>query len=113
MQKPLALSAAQLGLLALIASAGDDAFGALARRAGLDQSTASRNLTTLEKQGLIEIAFVETDQRRRAARLIEAGAQRLEAAIPLRRKARAKLAKLLSPELARRLAAENEALNGV
>lgn len=104
------LSVAQLGLMAQIAAAGDDTLGALARSTGLEQSTLSRNLRTLEGQGLIEIAVVESDLRRRAVWLTETGARRLEAAIPLWRRAHAKLAKLLSPDLPRRLADRTEAL---
>lgn len=96
--------------MAQIATADDDSLGALARSTGLEQSTLSRNLRTLEGLGLIEIAVVETDLRRRAVWLTEAGARRLEAAVPLWRKAHAKLDKLLSPGLARRLAEEAEAL---
>src|SRR4051794_5125106 len=81
------LSLAQLGLMAQIAAAADDRLGALAQRAGLDQSTLSRNLRTLEAAGLIEIASVEADLRRRAVWLTESGARRLEAALPLWRKA--------------------------
>ena len=106
----LGLTVAQLGLMAQIAVMADDTLGALARRTGLDQSTLSRNLRTLEGEGMIEIAVVETDLRRRAVWLTETGARRLEAAIPVWRKAHAKLAKLLSPDLARRLADEAEAL---
>ncbi len=98
--------------MAQIAVIADDTLGALARRTGLDQSTLSRNLRTLETAGLIEIAVVEIDQRRRAVWLTETGARRLEAAIPLWRKAHARLAKHLAPELARRLADEAEALAG-
>jgi len=106
----LGLSVAQLGLMAQIAVISDDTLGALAQRTGLDQSTLSRNLRTLEREGLIEIAVVETDLRRRAVWLTEAGARRLEAAIPVWRRAHAKLAKLVSPDLARRLAVAAEAL---
>jgi hypothetical protein len=42
------LSVARLGLMAWIAAAADDTLGALAQRTGLDQSTLSRNLRTLE-----------------------------------------------------------------
>src|SRR6267154_2495699 len=62
----IGLTAAQLGLMAQIAIISDDTLGALAQRTGLDQSTLSRNLRTLETAGLIEIAVVEIDQRRRA-----------------------------------------------
>lgn len=100
------LTVAQLGLMAQIAAASDDTLAALARRTGLEQSTLSRNLRALEGEGLIEIAVVETDLRRRAVWLTETGAMRLEAAIPVWRKAHAKLAERLSPKLARRLADE-------
>ena len=98
------LSAAQLGLMAQIAAAGDDTLGALARSTGLEQSTLSRNLRTLAGQGLIEITVVESDLRRRAVWLTETGARRLEAAIPLWRRAQARLAKTIAPDLPRRLA---------
>ncbi len=104
------LGVAQLGLLAQIASLSDDRLGALAERSGLDQSTLSRNLRRLERDGLIEIAMVESDLRRRAVWLTETGARRLEAAIPLWRKAQAKLETHLSTGLARRLAQATEAL---
>jgi DNA-binding MarR family transcriptional regulator len=104
------LTVAQLGLMALIAVIEDDTLGALAGRAGLEQSTLSRNLRTLESEGLIEIAVVESDQRRRAVWLTETGARQLEAAIPIWRKAHAKVSKLLTPDLARRLADQTEAL---
>ena len=101
---------AQLGLMAQIAVASDDTLGALAQRTGLEQSTLSRNLRTLEGLGLIEVAVVETDLRRRAVWLTESGARRLEAAIPVWRRAHARLAKLASPGLARRLADATGAL---
>ncbi|HYD66479.1 MarR family winged helix-turn-helix transcriptional regulator [Azospirillum sp.] len=109
---PCGLTTAQLGLLAQIAEAADDTLGALARRTGLEQSTLSRNLRTLEGEGLIEIAVVETDLRRRAVWLTETGARRLEAAIPVWRQAHARLAERLSPDLARQLADQADALSG-
>jgi len=109
---PCGLTTAQLGLLAQIAEAADDTLGALARRTGLEQSTLSRNLRTLEGEGLIEIAVVESDLRRRAVWLTETGARRLEAAIPVWRQAHARLAERLSPDLARQLADQAEALSG-
>jgi DNA-binding MarR family transcriptional regulator len=102
------LTVAQFGLMARIASASDDTLGALALRTGLDQSTLSRNLRALEGQGLVEIAMVETDLRRRVVWLTETGARRLEAAIPLCRAANAKLARHLSLDLTRRLAEQSE-----
>ncbi len=104
------LTLAQFGLLAHIAAAADDTFGALATRTGLDQSTLSRNLRGLEAAGLVEIATPERDLRRRAALLTEAGARRLEAAMPLWRAAHGALAQRIDPEAARRLAKRTEAL---
>jgi DNA-binding MarR family transcriptional regulator len=98
------VTVAQLGLMAQIAVTPDDSIGALAQRTGLDQSTLSRNLRTLEAEGLVEIAVVEADLRRRMVWLTEAGARRLEKAIPAWRAAHARLARRLSPDLARRLA---------
>lgn len=105
----LGLSSAQLGLMAQIATLADDTLGALAERTGLEQSTLSRNLKILERDGLIEIAVMEKDQRRRAVWLTETGARRLEAAIPIWRAAQERLAAELS-ELASRLAAQAAAL---
>jgi DNA-binding MarR family transcriptional regulator len=93
------LTLAQLGLMAQIAVATDDTIGSLASRTGLDQSTLSRNLRALESEGLVEITIVENDLRRRAVWLTEAGARRLEKAIPLWRAANEKLARRISKEL--------------
>ena len=107
---PIGLTLAQLGLMAQIAAASDDTLGALARRMGLEQSTLSRNLRTLEADGFVEIAGVEGDLRRRAVWLTEAGAGRLESALPLWREAQAKLEEFALPDLARRFAEATEAL---
>jgi DNA-binding MarR family transcriptional regulator len=105
------LTVAQLGLMAQIAAAADDTLGDLARVSGLDQSTLSRNLRRLEADGMIEIALVESDLRRRAVWLTETGARRLEAAIPIWRKAHAELARRMPSGLARRLAAASVKLS--
>lgn len=104
------LAFAQFGLMAEIASADDDAISALARRMGLDQSTLSRTLRTLEAEGLVEIAVAEGDLRRKMVWLTEKGARRLERALDAWRKAHAELGQFLSTELARRLAFATEAL---
>ena len=106
----LGLSAAQLGLMAQIAALTDDTLGALAQRSGLEQSTLSRNLRTLEREQLIEITLVETDLRRRAVWLTETGARRLEAAIPVWREAQARLAQVVPTDIVRQLADQSEAL---
>lgn len=107
---PAGLGVAQLGLLAQIAVAADDTLGALAQRTGLEQSTLSRNLRTLQAAGLVEIALVESDLRRRAVWLTETGARRLEAALPLWRDAQQRLAAHLAPDLLRQVAQATAAL---
>jgi DNA-binding MarR family transcriptional regulator len=104
------LSFAQFGLMAEIASAADDTITTLAERMGLDQSTLSRTLRTLEGEGLVEIAVAEIDQRKRMVWLTEKGARRLEAALASWRQAHAELDKFLSTDLVRRLALEVEKL---
>ena len=104
------LSFAQFGLMAEIASAADDTITALAERMGLDQSTLSRTLRTLEADGLIEIAIAEGDQRRRLVWLTEKGARRLEAALGTWRTAHADLSRRLPVDRVRALALQTEAL---
>ena len=98
------LSLAQFALMAQLAGAQDDTIGALSESMDLDPSTLSRNLRALETAGLAEIAIVETDLRRRAVWLTEAGARRLEAALPFWRRAHAALAERIDADLAPRLA---------
>ncbi len=107
------LSIAQFGLMAQIAAAADDTIGALAERSGLDQSTLSRNLRGLERAGLVEITIVEKDLRRRAVWLTEKGARRLEAAIPVWRRAHDALSEVVGPRDVRKIAATALALANV
>jgi len=104
------LSLAQFGLMAQIAAARDDTLSELAERTGFDQSTLSRNLQVLEAAGLIEVAAGEKDARRRAVRLTQKGALKLEAGLAEWKRAHGELAKRLDPEAARRLALAAEAL---
>ena len=104
------VSFSQFGLMAEIASADDDTVSALAERMGLDQSTLSRTLRTLEADGLLEIAVVESDQRKRMVWLTEKGARKLEAVLAIWRQAHARLARQVSVESVRRLAREVELL---
>ena len=104
------LTIAQFGLMAQVAAVSDDTLGALAARTGMEQSTLTRNLQALAREGWVEIAVVEGNQRRRMAWLTEAGAVKLKDAMPVWRRAHKALDLLLSPELAQRLAGASEAL---
>lgn len=92
---PLGVTTSQFVLMNMIASAKDDTLSALAAEAGLDPSTMTRNLQGLEKLGLVEIASVEKDQRKRAVWLTELGARKLQAAIPAWQEAQADILKKL------------------
>lgn len=105
------LTIAQFGLMAQVAAVADDTLGALASRTGMEQSTLTRNLQALAREGWVEIAVVEGNQRRRMAWLTEAGAIRLKDAMPAWRAAHKALGAALAPELAQRLAAASEALD--
>lgn len=104
------LTLAQFGLMSHVAVAGDDTVGGLAARTGLDQTTLSRGLRILEAAGLVEIAAVERDMRRRAVWLTEDGARRLEAAMPGWRAAQAEIAAAVDPASVRALAEAAAAL---
>jgi DNA-binding MarR family transcriptional regulator len=104
------LSVAQLGLLAVIATNEDDRMAALAERAGLDPSTLSRNVRGLERDGLIEIATVEKDLRRRAVWLTESGIRRLHAALPAWQEAQDRVAGMLPADILQKLLAANASL---
>ncbi len=98
------LGFAQFTLLAHLAAAADDTIGALAERVDLDPSTLSRNLRSLERAGLVEIAMVEGDLRRRAVWLTEEGARRLARAVAAWRSARTSLTRTLKHDQLRQLA---------
>lgn len=105
------LEFAQFGLLVHIAAGRDDTIGALAESLCLDQSTLSRNLRTLERQGLVEIVVAERDMRRRAVWLTEKGARRLEATIAVWKKAHAALSKIVDTRQMRKTATATAALS--
>lgn len=104
------LSLAQFGLMAHIAAAEDDTVNGLVQRTGLDQTTLSRNLHALARDGLVEIAVVERDLRRRAVWLTEKGARALEAALPAWRRAHEALGEAVDPRAVGRIAAAAAAL---
>ena len=98
------ISLARFGLMAHVAAADDDTINGLVARTGLDQTTLSRNLHALAREGLIEIATVEKDLRRRAVWLTEKGARALEAALPAWRRAHEALSEVIDPRAVRKLA---------
>ncbi|HEX4117959.1 MAG TPA: MarR family transcriptional regulator [Rhizomicrobium sp.] len=74
---PSGLTIAQFGLLNLIAATGGGSVNALAARAGLDRTSASRSLRPLEKSGFVRIERSARDGRRRDITLTGAGKKAL------------------------------------
>jgi DNA-binding MarR family transcriptional regulator len=94
----------QFGMLLAIAGAKDDTLAAIAAGMEIDASTLTRNLQGLEKLGLVEIAAVESDMRKRAVWLTETGARRLAAALPAWEATQSDIAARLGPRLTADLA---------
>lgn len=70
----------------------------LAEVAQLERTTLGRNLRPLEQGGLIASSASDTDARERIISLTSAGIQAIEEAMPLWRKAQAKVEKGLGSE---------------
>ena len=100
----------QFTLLAVIAAAEDDSLSAIGDAACLDKSTLSRNLRSLQDKGLVEIANAR-GSRRRLAWLTEAGARRLEEAMPVWRAANAALNRYVDLADTKKIAGEARRLN--
>jgi DNA-binding MarR family transcriptional regulator len=80
--RPAGIEANQMAMLWVIHSGGSTPARDVARAAGMDQSTASRNLALLEVRGLIETRAPEEDRRRRLVRLTRKGEATLQRAWP-------------------------------
>lgn len=105
------LAIEQFTLLAVIAAAKDDSLSAISEAACLDKSTLSRNLRGLEHKGLVEIAANVRGSRRRHVWLTEAGARKLEEAMPVWRAANAALNRYVDVTVTKKIASEARRLN--
>lgn len=105
--RPTGLGIEQFNLLTEIAASRDDSLTAIAKSACIDKSTLTRNLQTLEKAGLVEVAVHGTKSRRRLVWLTEKGVRALEKAIPVWRSANAMLARTVDLSLPKKLAAQS------
>lgn len=83
------LRSTQYAILAHLDRRGPASIQQLAEAMVMDRTTMTRNVTPLERDGLVEIAQAETDRRRKEVRLTAAGRQRLAQARPLWRRAQA------------------------
>ncbi|HTO06311.1 MAG TPA: MarR family winged helix-turn-helix transcriptional regulator [Myxococcota bacterium] len=80
--RPVGLRATQMALLTALEAEGALSISALARLAGMDRSTLSRNLAPLEREGLVALG-AEGWRRARTLALTAKGRSRLAEAVPL------------------------------
>jgi DNA-binding MarR family transcriptional regulator len=90
------LTIAQFGLITTIAQhrarqSRDISIGTLATAVGLDPTTLNRNLSTLQRDKLVDVRADKKDRRVRAVALTAAGRARLKNATPAWRAAQADL----------------------
>lgn len=94
---PLGLRAGQFGILSHISKAGATTMTRLAEALAADRTTLTRNLQSLQRDGLVEIA-PGADRRVRQIMLTEQGRRTLANAIPLWEEAEAALQERLGLE---------------
>jgi DNA-binding MarR family transcriptional regulator len=84
--EPSGLRSTQFVMLVAIRALGEPTLPALARMLGVDRSTLTRNLTALERAGLLQ-RIAERSGRMSSARLTRQGLDTLSNAVPLWQKA--------------------------
>ncbi|MGZ5805114.1 MAG: MarR family winged helix-turn-helix transcriptional regulator [Xanthobacteraceae bacterium] len=92
MLAPLDLTGTQYSLLATLAGNSDTSIGALAERLMMDPTTLTRVLRPLERRRLVSVAATREDRRRRNVVLTPTGHATFREAVPLWRKAQARIA---------------------
>jgi DNA-binding MarR family transcriptional regulator len=107
---PSGLRITQFGILRRLARLGPLPVTRLAAESALDRSTMGRNLSPLERRGLVRIKVGDADQRERIACLTAAGEAAIEAALPHWRKAQERIAALVQPSAIAELADQLDAL---
>lgn len=83
------LRSTQYAILAHLDRQGPAGIAQLAEAMVMDRTTMTRNITPLDREGLVEIVQSETDRRRKAVGLTVRGRERLAQARPLWRRAQA------------------------
>jgi DNA-binding MarR family transcriptional regulator len=95
MLAPLDLTGTQFSLLSNLATNPDISIGALADRLMMDPTTLTRTLRPLERRKLVSVVTAREDRRRRGVVLTAAGQATFREAVPLWRKAQARIAELM------------------
>ena len=81
--RPAGIRSTQYGMLRCVETLPEPFISDIGRALGMDQTTVTRNISTLEKAGLVETRPHPDDPRKKAVRLSAAGKARLVAALPL------------------------------
>ncbi len=89
--EPSGLRIAQFTVLSALEAGAPNSIGALAKALGMDQTTLTRNVGLLARDGLLEIQADPGDTRARRLTLTAEGTRRLAAALPLWRRAQRRL----------------------
>ncbi len=93
------LKSTQFALLNDISSKEEGiSIGELAEYAMMDQTTVTRNIEILRKNGFVEVTTLEKDSRRKNITVSTAGKEKLQLAVPLWRAAQIKLEQTLGAE---------------
>ena len=79
---PSGLRSTQYSILAALRQGGPMAIHTLAAMLQMDRTTLGRNVLPLQRDGLVELAPVDADRRRKNLRLSPLGTKRLRAAQP-------------------------------
>ncbi len=103
--QPSGLRGTQFPILAVVSLAGPETIGRLAERLVMDRTTLTRDLKPLEREGLVEIVPGE-DRRTRTVTLTKRGHEALGRALPLWKKAQARIVEDLGEERLRSLLAD-------
>lgn len=109
----IGLEGTQFTLLATVNGFGRCTLGQLASWMGLEQSTATRSVELLRRNGLVQVTRSEADARVREISLTAAGHARLEAAMPAWRSAQEQAVRALGKTRASRLLAALEEIGEV
>ncbi len=106
--RPAGIRATQFSLLAPAAVLGPVNLTALADAVGMDRTTLTRNLSLLEREGLVRVE-AGSDLRTREVSVTPKGRKTLDRAIPLWERAQSRMAEALGPARLNRLMADLDA----
>ena len=95
MLAPLELTGTQFSLMSNLVTHPDLSIGELADRLMMDPTTLTRTLRPLERRKLVAVAASREDRRRRGVVLTASGQALFREAVPLWRKAQARIAELI------------------